>query len=95
MILLDVHVVNREYLERLEDQKCLSVILGAVGHLSVKYPKRIRITMVRKTIHITETQAEWLDDNAYNVSRLVRKVLSKIMNDDIAKEFFTKTRSKD
>ena len=51
--------------------------------------------MVRKTIHITEAQAEWLDDNAYNVSRLVRKVLAKIMNDEIAKEFFTKTRSKD
>ena len=50
--------------------------------------------MVRKTIHITETQAEWLDDNAYNVSRLVRKVLAKIMNDEIAKEFFTKNRSK-
>ena len=50
--------------------------------------------MVRKTIHITEAQAVWLDDNAYNVSRLVRKVLSKIMNDDIAKEFFTKNKTK-
>jgi hypothetical protein len=50
--------------------------------------------MVAKTIHITEAQAEWLDDNAYNVSRLCRKVLSKIMNDDIAKEFFTKNKTK-
>jgi|TARA_R110000851_G_scaffold86593_1_gene188069 hypothetical protein len=50
--------------------------------------------MVRKTIHITEEQTAWLDDNAYNVSRLVRKVLSKIMNDDIAKEFFTKNKTK-
>ena len=60
----------------------------------VKYPKHIRITMVRKTIHITEEQTAWLDDNAYNVSRLVRKVLSKIMNDEIAKEFFTKNKTK-
>jgi hypothetical protein len=46
--------------------------------------------MVRKTIHITGAQSQWLDDNAYNVSRLVRKILSKIMNDEIAKEFFRK-----
>ena len=45
--------------------------------------------MVRKTIHITETQAEWLDDNAYNVSRLVRKVLDKIINDENARVFFS------
>ena len=50
--------------------------------------------MVAKTIHITEAQSQWLDDNAYNVSRLVRKVLSKIMNDEIAKEFFTKNKSR-
>jgi hypothetical protein len=50
--------------------------------------------MVRKTIYITEEQTAWLDDNACNVSRLVRKVLSKIMNDEIAKEFFTKNKTK-
>jgi hypothetical protein len=43
---------------------------------------------------LTEAQAVWLDDNSYNVSRLVRKVLAKIMNDDIAKEFFTKNKTK-
>jgi hypothetical protein len=47
------------------------------------------IRMVRKTIHVTEGQAEWLDNNAYNVSRLVRKVLDKIMNDENAREFFS------
>ena len=86
LILLDVHVVTKKYLTKLEDQKCLSVIIGENRHLSVKYPKCIRIIMVAKTIHITEAQAEWLDDNAYNVSRLCRKVLDKIINDEIAKE---------
>ena len=61
----------------------------------VKYPKVVICNqMVAKTIHITEDQAEWLDDNAYNVSRLCRKVLSKIMNDEIAKEFFIKNKTK-
>ena len=50
--------------------------------------------MVAKTIHITEAQAEWLDENAYNVSRLCRKVLDKIINDEIAKEFFTKNKTR-
>ena len=52
--------------------------------------------MVRKTIHITQEQTEWLDDNAYNVSRLVRKVLDKIINDENARAFFShkiKTKS--
>ena len=94
LILLDVHVVTKKYLTKLEDQKCLSVIIGENRHLSVKYPKCIRIIMVAKTIHITEAQAEWLDDNAYNVSRLCRKVLDKIINDEIAKEFFTKNKTR-
>ncbi len=79
MILLDVHVVNRKYLERLEDQKCLSVILGEVRHLSVKYPKRIRITMVRKTIHVTKEQAKWVEGNALNLSKYVRKLIDTDM----------------
>jgi len=87
LILLDVLVVDKEYLESLEDTE-------ETDHLCVKYPKCIRIIMVAKTIHITEAQAEWLDDNAYNVSRLCRKVLAKIMNDEIAKEFFIKNKTK-
>ena len=39
--------------------------------------------MVRKTIHITEAQVVWLEDSAYNVSSLVRKVLTKIMRKEI------------
>ena len=39
LILLDVLVVNKEYLVKLEDQKCLSVIIGENRHLSVKYHK--------------------------------------------------------
>jgi hypothetical protein len=85
-----VLVVNKGYHQNLK----LQDIENKQAHPCVKYPKRIRIIMVRKTIHITEEQIAWLDDNAYNVSRLVRKVLSKIMNDEIAKEFFTKNRSK-
>ena len=58
--------------------------------------KGIWIIMVRKTIHITQEQTEWLDDNAYNVSRLVRKVSDKIINDENARAFFShkiKTKS--
>ncbi len=94
LILLDVHVVNKKYLTKLDNQTSVSVIIGENRHLSIKYPKCIRIIMVAKTIHITEAQAEWLDDNAYNVSRLCRKVLDKIINDEIAKEFFTKNKTR-
>ena len=39
--------------------------------------------MVARTIHITEAQAVWLDDNAYNTSKYVRKILTKIINKEI------------
>jgi hypothetical protein len=48
--------------------------------------------MVRKTIHITEVQSAWLEDNAYNVSSLCRKILTKIINKEI--DFSTKITSK-
>jgi hypothetical protein len=41
------------------------------------------IRMVARTIHITEAQAVWLDDNAYNTSKYVRKILTKIINKEI------------
>jgi hypothetical protein len=54
--------------------------------------KGIRITRVRKTIHVTQVQADWLEDNAYNVSSLCRKILTKIINKEI--DFSTKIKSK-
>jgi len=45
--------------------------------------------MVRKTIHITEAQADWLDDNAYNVSRLVRKIFNLVMTEERTAEMFS------
>ena len=50
--------------------------------------------MVATTIHITEAQAEWLNDNLFNTSRLCRRIFSKIMNGDIPVEMFTKTETK-
>ena len=38
--------------------------------------------MVAKTIHITEEQAQWLDANAFNVSRLARRIITKLMKDE-------------
>ena len=37
------------------------------------------ISMVAKTIHITEEQSKWLEANSFNVSSLVRKIFGKIM----------------
>jgi hypothetical protein len=52
--------------------------------------------VVRKTIHITESQAAWLDDNSYNVSRYIRKILKMIMSDKEKAEMFSaKIKSKD
>jgi hypothetical protein len=50
--------------------------------------------MVAKTIHITEAQAEWLNDNSFNVSRLARRLFSKIMNGEIPVEMFTRIKTK-
>ncbi len=51
--------------------------------------------MVRKTIHITEAQAQWLDDNSYNVSRYIRKIFTLIMTDkDKAEMFNSKIKTK-
>ena len=49
--------------------------------------------MVRKTIHISNIQSQWLDDQCYNTSSLVRKlldsyrssVLDKVSDDKITK----------
>ena len=49
--------------------------------------------MVRKTIHISNIQSQWLDDECYNTSSLVRKlldsyrssVLDKVSDDKITK----------
>ena len=45
--------------------------------------------MVRKTIHITEAQSLWLNDNSYNVSRYIRKILKTIMSDKEKAEMFS------
>ena len=51
--------------------------------------------MVRKTIHITEAQSLWLNDNSYNVSRYIRKILKTIMSDKEKAEMFSaKIKSK-
>ena len=51
--------------------------------------------MVRKTIHITEDQSLWLNDNSYNVSRYIRKILKTIMADKEKAEMFSaKIKSK-
>ena len=55
----------------------------------VKYPEASKVVMVRKTIHITEAQADWLDDNAYNVSRLVRKIFNLVMTEERTAEMFS------
>ena len=44
---------------------------------------------VRKTIHITEAQSLWLNDNSYNVSRYIRKILKTIMSDKEKAEMFS------
>ena len=49
--------------------------------------------MVARTIHITEAQAVWLDDNAYNTSKYVRKILTKIINKEIFVDSKNKTKS--
>ena len=46
--------------------------------------------MVAKTIHITDAQAEWLEANSFNVSRLCRRIFKKIMNGEVPVEMFTK-----
>ena len=51
------------------------------------------IRMVARTIHITEAQAVWLDDNAYNTSKYVRKILTKIINKEIFVDSKNKTKS--
>ena len=51
--------------------------------------------MVRKTINITEAQSLWLNDNSYNVSRYIRKILKTIMSDKEKAEMFSaKIKSK-
>ena len=52
------------------------------------------IRMVARTIHITEDQANWLDANAFNVSRLVRRIFGKIMSNEVPVEMFTKIKTK-
>ena len=50
--------------------------------------------MVAKTIHITEAQAEWLEANSFNVSRLTRRIFAKIISGDVRVEMFTKINRK-
>ena len=50
--------------------------------------------MVAKTIHITESQAEWLDSRSYNVSRLARRIFAKIVSGELPVEMFTMIETK-
>ena len=62
--------------------------------MCVKYPKGTKVVRVRKTIHITEAQDVWLDDNSCNVSRYIRKILKLIMLDkEKAKMFSAKIKA--
>tara|TARA_R110000765_G_C18620952_1_gene571665 strand:- start:207 stop:503 length:297 start_codon:yes stop_codon:yes gene_type:complete len=89
LILIVVLVVNKKYLQSLEDTRENQYLK------CVKYPKGTKVVMVRKTIHITEAQAQWLDDNSYNVSRYIRKIFTLIMTDkDKAEMFNSKIKTK-
>ena len=50
--------------------------------------------MVAKTIHITDAQAEWLEANSFNVSRLCRRIFKKIISGEVPVEMFTKINTK-
>ncbi len=52
------------------------------------------ISMVAKTIHITEEQSNWLEANSFNVSSLVRKIFGKIISGEVPVEMFTGLESK-
>ena len=49
--------------------------------------------MVSITIHITEEQAKWLDERAYNTSKYVWKILNKIINGEVSVEAGIKTKA--
>ena len=52
------------------------------------------IRMVATTIHITEAQAEWLEANSFNVSRLCRRIFSKMISGEVPVEMFNKINTK-
>ena len=54
----------------------------------------LSVRMVATTIHITEAQAQWLEANSFNVSRLCRRIFGKIMNGEVPVEMFTKIDTK-
>ena len=47
------------------------------------------IFLILLSIHVTEAQAQWLDDNSYNVSRYIRKIFNLIMTEERAAEMFS------
>ena len=50
--------------------------------------------MVATTIHITDEQAQWLEANSFNVSRLCRRIFKKIISGEVPVEMFTKIDTK-
>ena len=74
MIQFNVHVVRIEYHQSLEDTKRnrFLIVLNILKCLYV-------IRMVRKTIHVTKEQAKWVEGNALNLSKYVRKLIDTDM----------------